>query len=294
MALYKHKIDFDPADSADHDRIGSFIVGAAGEVVTVTDLGGGVLALDVNVANVVLDADSGVFAEDAAATSGDKGQSVLLVRQDTLAISTSADADYGNFKGTDKGELYVHDSDVLAMLTTIESDLDAVNVSLVAINSDTTAILADTATIDSNLASLVKAEDAAAGNGYNGIAMFGVRDDAGAALVGADGDFSAHSLDSRSRMRVNDAQCISWQVTAVSVGTSAVQLDGTPLATRTKCTIQNLGDKPVYVKNANTVTTSNGLMIPKFSERDLPYSAALPVWAISTAAAQDVRFAEAG
>lgn len=384
MALYKHKIDFDPAGT-DHDKIGSYILGAGGEVATATDLGGGIIALDVNVANITFDADAGVFAEDSVAASADKGQSVLLVRQDTLAISTSATGDYGHFKSTDKGELYVHDVDGLAMLTTIEGDLDSVNTSLTSILadtatidsnlalvladtsailadtatidsnialilSDTSGILADTATIDSNIASLVKAEDAAAGDGYNGVAMFAVRNDAGTSLVGTDGDFSALSLNSAGklwtvssldlsglvaddavssenpllvgavahtpaaalsavsasldkvhfatdlhrRMWVNDSMAVAWQVSAASVGLTAVQLDATPLATRRKCTVQNLGDKPLYLKNNNTVSTANGIMVPKYSERDLDFAAALPIWGISTAAAQDVRFVEMG
>jgi len=349
MALYKHKIDFDPADAANHDQIGSYILGAAGEVATVTDLGGGVLALDVNVGNMILDSDAGVFLEDSAAAGGEKGQNILLVRQDTLAISTSADGDFGQFKSTAKGELYIKDADALAMLTTIESDLDAVNANLVLINTDTTAILADTATIDSNIASLVKTEDVAAGDAYKGLAVFAVRNDAGTSLVSADGDFSALSLDADGllrtyskfdtsgfvaddaastenplligavahtgaaalssvsasldkvhfatdlyrRMWVNDSCAVAWKVTAVTVGTSAVQLDATPLAGRRKETIQNLGDKALYIKNDNTVSTANGIMIPKYSERDFEFSAALPLWAVSTAAGQDVRFVEA-
>ena len=58
--------------------------------------------------------DASVYAEDSAHTSGDMGQHVLTVRQDTLAASTSADGDYGSFKATALGELYVHDVDVKA------------------------------------------------------------------------------------------------------------------------------------------------------------------------------------
>jgi hypothetical protein len=112
--------------------------------------------------------------------------------------------------------------------------------------------------------------------------------------VSAAGDKANLRTDLHRRLVVNDSLGVSWQVGAVSVGTSAVQLDGTPLASRRMCTIQNLGNHPLYVKNANTVTSSNGIMIPKYSERDLMFTAALPVWAISDTAAQDVRFLEAG
>ena len=336
MAIYKHKIDFDPTDAANHDRVGSFLIGAGGGVVTSTDLGGGVIGLDVNVGNMTLDADAGVFAEDAAASSGDKGQSVLLVRQDSLAISTSGDGDYGHFKSTDKGELYVHDADSLTALNSILAD--------------TTAILADTATIDSNLASLVKEEDAAAGSAYKGIALFAVRNDAGGSLVSDDGDFASLQLndvgdlravskldlstlvadddvstekpllagavartpvsaltavsasgdkvslatDLHRRLWVNDSMAVAWQVTAVTLGTSALQLDATPLATRRKVTVQNLSNAKCAVKNNNTVTLANGIEIPKYSERDFMFTAALPLWAIGASIGMDIRIMEEG
>lgn len=46
-------------------------------------------------------------AEDSAHASGDIGDFVLAVRQDTLATSTSADGDYAAFKVTAEGALYV-------------------------------------------------------------------------------------------------------------------------------------------------------------------------------------------
>lgn len=48
--------------------------------------------------------------EDAAHASGDVGQYVLAVRQDTLASSVSADGDYASFKVNDVGALYVYDT----------------------------------------------------------------------------------------------------------------------------------------------------------------------------------------
>jgi hypothetical protein len=47
-------------------------------------------------------------AEDSAHTSGDIGQYVLAVRQDTLAPSTSADGDYASFKVNAAGALYTY------------------------------------------------------------------------------------------------------------------------------------------------------------------------------------------
>lgn len=50
--------------------------------------------------------------EDAAASSGDAGMSILAVRQDTLA-SSNADGDYGHVKQDSLGRLYVNTKDSL-------------------------------------------------------------------------------------------------------------------------------------------------------------------------------------
>jgi len=55
---------------------------------------------------VVSDANDGIFAEDSVAANADNGQSVLKVRQDTLASSVSADGDYEWFKGNARGALW--------------------------------------------------------------------------------------------------------------------------------------------------------------------------------------------
>lgn len=60
-------------------------------------------------------------AEDSAHTSGDTGDYVLAVRQDTLASSTSADGDYASFKVTAAGALY---TSVVNTVTVSATDLD--------------------------------------------------------------------------------------------------------------------------------------------------------------------------
>lgn len=80
-------------------RVAGPIIDSAGNEVGVTSN-----ALDVNIAAAT---GLAVFAEDSAHTSGDDGQHILAVRQDTLAASTSADGDYGSLKTTAAGALYV-------------------------------------------------------------------------------------------------------------------------------------------------------------------------------------------
>lgn len=105
-------LGFDPTDAgtiAASAKIGSYLIGASDGTV-IGNVGD---ALKVSVSGIDFSYD---YAEDSAHSSGDVGAFVLAVRQDTLANSTSADGDYAAFKLNQKGELYVHDTDVLAKL----------------------------------------------------------------------------------------------------------------------------------------------------------------------------------
>lgn len=132
--------------------------------------------------------------EDSAHSSGDIGNFVLAVRQDTLAASVDTDGDYGAFKINSKGELYVHDTDVLAQLVTIDSVLDSILV-------DTGTIASDTTSIDSTLTGLSKAEDSAHSSTDSGIMALAVRNDTEGSLVDSDGDYASLQLDSLGRLR---------------------------------------------------------------------------------------------
>lgn len=80
-------------------------------------------------------------AEDAAHSSGDIGQYVLAVRQDTLANSTSLDGDYASLKLSTAGALYVNLAESSATITT--SDAALANSAIIA--KTLTLAVADTA-----------------------------------------------------------------------------------------------------------------------------------------------------
>lgn len=82
--LGKHKIAVDTTTLADGDSIASYLVSSAGDLLTSTTVGG-IEALDVY--------QQGVFAEDSAHTSGDLGQFILAVRNDS-GSALAADGDY--------------------------------------------------------------------------------------------------------------------------------------------------------------------------------------------------------
>lgn len=200
--LNKDKFQFDPTDITE-DVLGSYLIGAGGSVISSTGT-----YLDVNVASA---SGLAIFNEDDAASSADAGQSILLVREDTLAVSTSADGDYGHFKSTNKGELYVHDTDVLAQLVTIDGVLDSIKVDtgsidtkLTSTNALLTTIDADTSAINTNVAELaatVYAEDSAHTTADKGNFMLAVRNDTEGSLVDADGDYAPFQVDSLGRLR---------------------------------------------------------------------------------------------
>lgn len=61
------------------------------------------------------------YAEDSAAANGDLGVQTLVVRQDTLATSTSADGDYTPLKSNAAGALYVTvDGSVVVTATNLD------------------------------------------------------------------------------------------------------------------------------------------------------------------------------
>lgn len=102
-SLSKDKLILDTTAMADSDNVGAYLRDSNGALITST-LVSGKQALDVNVVN---GPDDGFFLEDAASADGHVGQSILSVRQDTLATSTSTDGDYADFKVNARGALWV-------------------------------------------------------------------------------------------------------------------------------------------------------------------------------------------
>lgn len=94
------------------------------------------------------------------------------------------------------------------------------------------------------------------------------------------------------RLETFHAPDSSAQAAAATVGTSAVELASSPLANRKKIIVQNNGSKAIYLGGANTVTTSNGICIPKGASFELDWGPNVDLWAISGTAGQDIRVME--
>jgi hypothetical protein len=96
------------------------------------------------------------------------------------------------------------------------------------------------------------------------------------------------------RVWVNDSSNIGANAEAQSVGTTAAEALATPLAGRKSVTVQNNSNNSVYLGTDNTVTTANGMHIPKRSSATYPIGPDIDIWLIADAAATDVRLYELG
>lgn len=214
-------LGFDPTDAdsiAASAKIGSYLIGASGTVI-------GSVGDALKVSSVI--DFSYDYAEDAAHTSSDIGAFVLAVRQDTLANSTSADGDYAAFKLNQKGELYIHDTDVLAAL--------AGNLTVIATNLDIRDLVAATDSVSS-----------------------WVKDGSGNAITSSGGALDVNIQSSDITFDIDDDLCnVAIENTATAVSTSAINIVSSALANRKFLALANEGNKILYF-GKNGVTTSNG------------------------------------
>jgi hypothetical protein len=191
-----------------------------------------------------------VYAEDDPNASGSLGVYTLAVRRDTLAINTSNDGDYADFKVNDRGGLW------------------SVPVGTVA--------------------------DNVADNEYP--VKVGSRSEWGAlGALGATNNRADLISDKYRRVYVNDGANINLVNTNKTVGVTAQALyvGGAALGGRRTIMIQNLGTKAIFVGDA-AVTVANGVRVAASSAIDLDIGQDVAVYAISTAASQDVRVMELG
>ena len=304
MAIFKEFIDFDSSDPTEHDRIGSFLFGAGGTLVTSTTVGSDE-ALDVNVVG-----DSAVYNEDDPITEGGSGNALLFHRQDTLSSTTSADGDWGFGKQNSLGEIYVKDSDTKGALDLITVVEDAVagdayegipamgviqaTLAATAGDGDFTASKYDSlGRLYTTTTLAADADDAAATEDPIGIG--GVSHDQSSALgaLSAGGDRGHMLMDLYRRIFVNNAANVAWKVTSETVGTTSGELVSTPLAGRTRVIIQNRSNKPIFIHPTTAVADGTAIRIPKYSSMQFPWGESLNIHAISTAAAQAVTVMEA-
>lgn len=277
-------LGFDPTDAdsiAASAKIGSYLIGASdGSVIgNVGD------ALKVSISSVDFSYD---YAEDSAHSSGDVGAFMLAVRQDTLANSTSADGDYAAFKLNQKGELYVHDTDVLAKLNgsivVTATDLDIRNLTFA---TDTVDISGSSVSISGSVAVTQSTSPWVIGDGGGSITVDGTVElgatslaaletiELGATTLAALESITVQNGSGASAVNIQDGgnsitvdfidpdlADTAIQNTATAVTATVGPIVASALANRKDVFVANMGANIVYF-GKSAVTAANGFPLFK-------------------------------
>lgn len=132
------------------------------------------------------------YTEDVAAAADPVGNAMILIRKDTLAGLTTADGDNVAARGTDKGELYVKQTDAVPVTDNSGS-----------LTVDNAGTFAVQATMAASATSIAKVEDAGHTTGETGAFILGVRNDADTTLTSADLDYSPIAVNSKGYLIVD-------------------------------------------------------------------------------------------
>lgn len=198
----------------------------------------------------------GIFAEDSASASGDKGIGMLAVRNDVEGSLVSADGDYGHLQLDALGRLRV------------AADISVTN-------------------------GFEKLEDSAHSSGDVGGYMLSVRQDTLASSTSADGDYQSFKTDSVGSLWVrqsvgapaNAAPDTAILSTSTNVDNTAggTAIPATPLASRKSIIVQNLGNKEIFI-GPSGVTTATGLRIAAGGNVELAVGPSIALYAIGATA----------
>jgi hypothetical protein len=308
----KDKLTYDPAYDSETDSVAAFVKSSDGTLITHTT-DGSKERLDVDVKLADGNADSfGLYDEDSAHSSGDKGQQILAVRNDTKGTLVDADGDYAPLQvnadgelrvaadisvetGSDKEEDTAHqDGDIGTYILGVRQDTLASSVSADgdygSIKFDALGRLWTRATIEGDVAD----DDADSGNPIK----VGTRAVFGAALaaISDDDDRADMISDEYRRLHVNGAYNVNLVSSQKDISqTAAEKLVATNMPGREAMMIQNLGNRKIYV-GASGVSASTGIRLSgRGGTLELKLGPALDLYAIGTdATAEDVRILEMG
>lgn len=261
--LSKDQLIFDPTavSNADCDTVGAHLLDGAGNKITSTDLGGGVQAVDVNVAGGTISVDLD-FATDQVDASG----SVVALDAATLAALESV-------------TVSAVDLDIRDLAFATDSvDVTGSEVSLDAATLAALETITVTAT-DLDIRDLSATTDNVA-----------ISDGTDTLAVNADGSINVQfaAVSKQNVVETNDDCAHS----AVSITTTATPLVTTALTDRTTIHIQNLGSKEIYIGCDNSVTSTNGTKVPKGGSAEFKFSDAVALHAITASGTADVRIIE--
>lgn len=145
-----------------------------------------------------------------------------------------------------------------------------------------------------------KVEDAAHSSGDIGSYMLSVRQDTLAGSTDANGDYQSIKTDSVgalwariSQMPAPDAPNTAFNTDAVAVDDTAggTQLIASPLASRKKLLIQNLGNRAIFIIESGQ-TIADGIRIAAGGNWEVEAGPAIDLYAITATGSADVRYFE--
>lgn len=110
--------------------------------------------------------------------------------------------------------------------------------------------------------------------------------------IGDGTDFLAVNADGSINTNAAEDAYDTWQTSTLSASSTAAEIAATPLSSRLRMVIQNLGSQDVFLGEDNTVTTSTGLKLPKGSSMDMKYGETANIFAITASGSADLRIAE--
>lgn len=282
------RIVFDSAIT--QPNIGAVLLDSDGDKLTST-LISGKQSLDVNIAN----ASVVVSATDLDIRDLSHTQDSVKVGDGTdfLAINTDGSIGVRLSDGTDSLNINA-DGSINAVVSATDLDIrdlshtqDSVKVGD---GTDFLAVNAD-GSINVNLTDDGIADDAAdSGNPFK---VGGKAYSSLAADPVDNGDRANLAQDLYRRVYMNGSAHMAVKNTAESITTTASEVAATPLAGRVKITLQNKGSNSVYIGMNSSVTSSNGLEIPKNSSYTEDLAENVELWAISASGTNDLRVFEA-
>ena len=258
---------------------------------------------DVNVTNTVTVDANFSHLEDAAHVSGDAGSFSLSLRVDDLgAVPATAlagtELDYQAFITASDGALFVRDPDVKSAVDTVNVNLGDIETDIEATNTLLTTIDTNIGDIETILNGLSIAEDSIHVSGDQGIAVWGVRNDAGTPLA-ADGDYIPFSMTSTGALRVeanvtadiDDSladTAIDNEATSIDTTVGGVAVTASALASRKWLLLANEGDKKMYYGKTG-LTIANGFPLYKGQQAELRIGNSVGVFGITASGTADLR-----
>jgi hypothetical protein len=111
-------------------------------------------------------------------------------------------------------------------------------------------------------------------------------------VTGSEVSLDAATLLALETVSMVEAGFGSWKVSAHAVSSVVSQIASTPLTARVSVTIQNLGDKDVFIGQSNLVTIVTGTKIAKFSSFSEKLAAGANIWVLTASGVADLRISE--